>query len=68
MPSAARRTCSLPECRRPSDAVRSGHAYCAAHRDELNLVRVLATRLHRPPPKRRTTRERAEHPDPRRGR
>jgi hypothetical protein len=63
---AADRLCSLPECGKPADCTRSGHAYCGRHREELNLVRVLATRALRTPPKRRPARDRAEHPDPRR--
>jgi hypothetical protein len=66
MPPAADRLCSLPECRKPADRKKAGGAYCPEHREELNLVRVLATRVLRTPPKRRPARERAEHPDPRR--
>lgn len=64
---AARHTCSLPDCRRPADCVRSGHAYCPEHRAELNLVRVLATRLHRRP-RPQPPRAMVPQPDPRRHR
>lgn len=61
----SRHTCSLPECSKPADTVHTGHAYCASHRAELNLVRVICTRVHKPAPK-GPARIMTPHRDPRR--
>lgn len=62
--ATAHKQCSVPGCVGPADALRSGFAYCAPHRDELNLVRRLLTRLHRPAPRRAPAVARV-HRDPR---
>lgn len=63
MPTA-HHCCSVPGCGVPPAAFRGGYAYCGPHAAELNLVRRLLTRLHRPAPRRAPAVARV-HRDPR---